>query len=153
MRPAGPRAASAERPLDQGPDEATTRHGIRSGDVLLVLLALCITAYFVQPDWFSTPGLQAWGTVFAAICMQALPFLVVGVLVSAAVSLVPASFFERALPRSPALAVPVAGVAGAVLRGASALPCPLPEASSDAVSRRRRRWPSCCRPRPSTPWS
>lgn len=122
MRPAGPRTGTA------GPAEdasAVARHGFGSADVLMLLLALCLAAYFVQPDWFSAPGLEAWATVFVAICLQALPFLVVGVLISAAVSLVPASFFERALPRSPALAVPVAGAAGAVLPGCECASVPV----------------------------
>ena len=122
MRPTG-RAAGAADPSE---DVATAaRRGLGSADVLMAFLALCLALYFVQPDWFSSPGLQAWGTVFAAICLQALPFLVLGVLVSAAVSLVPASFFERALPRSPALAVPVAGAAGAVLPGCECASVPV----------------------------
>ncbi|SOE02240.1 permease [Blastococcus haudaquaticus] len=125
MRPVAPPEVTAERPLVRPDGGRTARTGVRSGDVLMVLLALCIAAYFVQPDWFSAPGVQAWGTVFAAICLQALPFLVLGVLVSAAVSLVPASFFERALPRSAVLAVPVAGAAGAVLPGCECASVPV----------------------------
>jgi uncharacterized membrane protein YraQ (UPF0718 family) len=50
--------------------------------------------------------------------VQATPFLVLGVLVSAAIEVfVPPSFFEKALPKKPALAVPVASVAGVVLPG------------------------------------
>ena len=125
MRPAGPSEASSGRAVGDPHEQPASRPGLRSSDVLLVLLALCITAYFLQPDWFSAPGLEAWATVFAAICLQALPFLVIGVLVSAAVSLVPPSFFERALPRSPALAVPVAGAAGAVLPGCECASVPV----------------------------
>jgi uncharacterized protein len=50
--------------------------------------------------------------------VQALPFLVLGVLLSAAITVfVPAAFFARVLPRRAPLAVPVAGLAGAVLPG------------------------------------
>ena len=59
-----------------------------------------------------------WATVFVAICVQATPFLVLGVLVSGAIAaFVPPSFFARVMPRSPALAVPLAGVCGIALPG------------------------------------
>jgi uncharacterized membrane protein YraQ (UPF0718 family) len=67
---------------------------------------------------FAGAAIRTWATVFVAVCVQALPFLVLGVLLSAAITvLVPASFFARALPRGPLAGVPVAGLAGAVLPG------------------------------------
>jgi uncharacterized membrane protein YraQ (UPF0718 family) len=64
------------------------------------------------------PAIQSWATVFVSLTLQALPFLVLGVLLSAAVStLVPARWLTRVVPRRPVLAVPVAGLAGAVLPG------------------------------------
>jgi uncharacterized protein len=69
---------------------------------------------------------QAWTTVFLAICVQALPFLVFGVTLSAAItSFVPPAFWARALPRRPAAAVPVAGAAGAVLPGCECASVPV----------------------------
>lgn len=74
----------------------------------------------------SEPVMQAWMTVFVAVFVQALPFLVLGVLLSATISVfVPPSFFARALPRRPALAVPVAGMAGAVLPGCECASVPV----------------------------
>ncbi len=59
-----------------------------------------------------------WATVFVAICVQATPFLVLGVLVSGAIAaFVPASFFTRVMPHNAALAVPFAGVCGIALPG------------------------------------
>ncbi len=59
-----------------------------------------------------------WATVFVAICVQATPFLVLGVLVSGAIAaFVPASFFARVMPANAALAVPLAGVCGIALPG------------------------------------
>lgn len=59
-----------------------------------------------------------WTTIFVAICVQATPFLVLGVLVSGAIAaFVPASFFSKVMPKSPMLAVPMAGVCGAALPG------------------------------------
>jgi uncharacterized membrane protein YraQ (UPF0718 family) len=64
------------------------------------------------------PAVAHWATVFVAIAVQAMPFLVLGVTISAAVAaFVPAGFLPRALPRRPALAVPMAAAAGAALPG------------------------------------
>jgi hypothetical protein len=52
------------------------------------------------------------------VLVQAVPFLVFGVVLSAIIAVwVPRSFWEKALPRHPALAVPAAGLAGVVLPG------------------------------------
>lgn len=83
--------------------------------MLLVLLVL-----FRGPvaDAISDPRLQTWTTVFVSVMVQAVPFLVFGVVLSAIIAVyVPRSFWARALPRHPALAVPVASCAGVVLPG------------------------------------
>jgi uncharacterized membrane protein YraQ (UPF0718 family) len=55
-------------------------------------------------------------TVFVSIMVQSLPFLVLGTILSAAITaFVPTRFFARALPRNQVAAVPVAGAAGALL--------------------------------------
>jgi uncharacterized membrane protein YraQ (UPF0718 family) len=96
-----------------------------------VLGALLVTALLVAGRWLVAPNLrlprlQGWATVFVAICVQALPFLVFGAAISAAItSFVPEGFWRRALPRRPALAVPVAGVAGAVLPGCECASVPV----------------------------
>jgi uncharacterized protein len=64
----------------------------------------------------SDPALQAWATVFVAIVLQAVPFLVVGTLLSAAIAaFVSPKTAARMMPRWRLLAVPVAGLAGATL--------------------------------------
>jgi uncharacterized membrane protein YraQ (UPF0718 family) len=74
----------------------------------------------------AAPVLQSWMTVFVAVVVQALPFLVLGVVLSACLAVfVPPSFFARALPKRPALAVPVAGMAGAVLPGCECASVPV----------------------------
>ncbi|MEI4272295.1 permease [Klenkia sp. LSe6-5] len=99
---------------------------MRSTDVLVGLLLVVVAARFAFPGVFDVPAVQAWSTVFVAVCLQALPFLVLGVLLSAAIStLVPPSFFARALPRRPGLAVPVAGAAGLVLPGCECASVPV----------------------------
>lgn len=71
--------------------------------------------------------MQAWAAVFIAICVQALPFLLLGTVLSAAVAaFVPTSFLERALPKNPLLAVPIAGARASCCRAASAPQYPSP---------------------------
>lgn len=73
-----------------------------------------------------TPPVAAWWTVFTAVVVQGVPFLLLGALVSAAIgAFVPERVFTRLLPRSPALAVPVAGAAGVVLPGCECASVPV----------------------------
>ncbi|MGI5456383.1 permease [Streptomyces sp. CA-249302] len=73
-----------------------------------------------------TPPVAAWWTVFTAIAVQGVPFLLLGTVVSAAIgAFVPERVFSRLLPRSPALAVPVAGAAGVVLPGCECASVPV----------------------------
>lgn len=63
-------------------------------------------------------AVQSWTTIFVAIAFQAMPFLVLGILVSGAIAaFVPPDLLPRLLPERPALAVPVAAAAGVVLPG------------------------------------
>ncbi|WP_189860153.1 permease [Streptomyces poonensis] len=74
----------------------------------------------------ATPAMAAWWTVFTAVVVQGVPFLLLGTLVSAAIgAFVPERVFGRLLPRSPALAVPVAGAAGVVLPGCECASVPV----------------------------
>ena len=94
------------------------RRRVGSTDVFCAILLVAVAARFAFGDVLSTPSVAAWTTVFAAICIQAAPFLALGVMLSTALAVfVPPEFFRRALPARPALAVPVAGVAGGVLPG------------------------------------
>ncbi|GAA0423384.1 permease [Acrocarpospora corrugata] len=91
-----------------------------------VVVGLLVIGRLVFTPYLTAPALQAWATIFVAICVQALPFLAFGVLLSAAITaFVPASFWTRALPRRPFLAVPVAGAAGAVLPGCECASVPV----------------------------
>ncbi|WP_406263170.1 permease [Streptomyces sp. NBC_00191] len=94
--------------------------------VLTMLLLLVVLLQGPIRRALSAPVMQSWMTVFVAVFVQALPFLVLGVLLSAIIAVfVPPSFFARALPRRPALAVPVAGTAGAVLPGCECASVPV----------------------------
>jgi uncharacterized protein len=99
---------------------------IGSLELLTAGLLVLIAARFLVPGTLGSAGLASWETVFVAVCVQAMPFLLLGTVVSAGVAvLVPASFLERALPRHPVLAVPIAGVAGAVLPGCECASIPV----------------------------
>ncbi|GGQ29555.1 permease [Streptomyces mutabilis] len=73
-----------------------------------------------------TPAVAAWWTVFTAVVVQGVPFLLLGTVVSAAIgAFVPERVFRRLLPRNQALAVPVAGAAGVVLPGCECASVPV----------------------------
>jgi uncharacterized protein len=63
-------------------------------------------------------AVQHWATIFLAIAFQAMPFLVLGVLLSGSITaFVKPTLLARALPSRRGLAVPVAALAGVVLPG------------------------------------
>jgi uncharacterized membrane protein YraQ (UPF0718 family) len=94
------------------------RRRVSSTDIFCALLVLAVVARLAFSSALSTPAVAAWTTVFAAICIQASPYLALGVLLSTVIAVfVPPAFFTRALPRRSALAVPVAGLAGIALPG------------------------------------
>ncbi|MFY1693059.1 permease [Plantactinospora sp. WMMB782] len=113
----------AEPAHDPTPPAGTDDDGSRwwrigSLEVLAALFLLLVVFQGPVGSFLSTPRLQTWTTVFVSVMVQSVPFLVFGVLLSAAIAVfVPRSFWARALPRHPALAVPVAGAAGVVLPG------------------------------------
>lgn len=110
-------------PPPQGDEQA--RH-LNSPLLLTMLLLLVLLLQGPIRGALAAPVMQSWMTVFVAVTVQALPFLVLGVLLSAAIAVfVPPAFFARALPKNPALAVPVAGVAGAVLPGCECASVPV----------------------------
>jgi uncharacterized membrane protein YraQ (UPF0718 family) len=113
-------------------DEATRNVDESRGWHVNPLTVLCVVLLLVMAlrgpieQALSAPVVQNWLTVFIAVVTQALPFLVLGVLLSAVIAVfVPASLFQRAMPKRPALAVPVAGAAGAVLPGCECASVPV----------------------------
>ncbi|GAA4942506.1 permease [Actinoplanes utahensis] len=94
----------------------------RKRSIEVEVLAVLLVALVILRDRISGviggERLQTWTTVFVSVLVQAVPFLVFGVLLSAVIAVfVPRSFWAKALPRHPALAVPAASVAGVVLPG------------------------------------
>ncbi|MEW2305496.1 permease [Streptomyces sp. NPDC006655] len=96
---------------------------------LLVLVAAAVlpgTALFLVGQGVSKAALQAWQTVCLAVIVQATPFLLLGTALSGAINaFVPERVFTRLLPKRPALAVPVAGIAGVVLPGCECASVPV----------------------------
>ncbi|MGW4443466.1 permease [Streptomyces sp. NPDC004682] len=118
--------APPTRAGEEGKPGGEGRPRLSSPLVLTLVLLLAVLAQSPIRGALGTPVMQSWTTVFVAVTVQALPFLVLGVLLSAALAVfVPASFFARALPGRPALAVPVAGLAGAVLPGCECASVPV----------------------------
>jgi uncharacterized protein len=88
---------------------------------LALVTALIVVAVLLRPaltGLLRHPAVANWATIFVAITIQATPFLVLGVAVSATIAaFVPPGLIARLLPKRPALAVPAAAVAGAALPG------------------------------------
>ncbi|MEV0316103.1 permease [Nonomuraea fuscirosea] len=123
--------STADRPVpgsDRPPESRSRRGpaGFRLPWAFIVLVALLVAGRFLLAPHLTHPALRTWATVFVAVCVQALPFLVLGVALSAAITaFVPASFWTLALPRRTSAAVPVAGLAGAVLPGCECASVPV----------------------------
>ncbi|ONI76909.1 hypothetical protein ALI144C_32805 [Actinosynnema sp. ALI-1.44] len=102
---------------------------IGSLEILCVLLVAAVVFQDQLASLLSSEQIRTGATKFVAVCAQAIPFLVLGVLISGAIAaFVPPSVLRKVLPRRQALAVPVAGVAGVALPGC--------ECASVPVSRR-----------------
>jgi uncharacterized membrane protein YraQ (UPF0718 family) len=86
-----------------------------------VFVAVMVAVFVLQrplAGLFDAPRFQTWATIFVSITVQALPFLVLGVLLSAVIAAwVSPAALRRVVPDREAVAVPVAGLAGAVLPG------------------------------------
>ncbi|MGP4043251.1 permease [Streptomyces sp. 2A115] len=102
----------------------------------VALIAIATVGSVLGPKFaldLATPAMAAWWTVFTAVVVQGIPFLLLGTVVSAAIgAFVPARVFRRVLPKNPALAVPVAGAAGVVLPGCECASVPV----ADSLMRR-----------------
>lgn len=94
-----------------------------------LLCAVLVLAVVLQ-NWLAqildVPALRTGSTVFVAVCVQAMPFLALGVLISGAIAaFVSAPLLARVLPRNPVVAVGVAGLAGVALPGCECASVPV----------------------------
>ncbi|MEU9149006.1 permease [Streptomyces sp. NPDC048417] len=101
-------------------------HAVLGGTALLAIATVAsVLGPTLALDLY-TPPVAAWWTVFTAVAVQGVPFLLLGTVVSAAIgAFVPERVFTRLLPRNQALAVPVAGAAGVVLPGCECASVPV----------------------------
>lgn len=95
-----------------------------------LLVALAVALWVAQArngGLIDLSGAAAtWATIFVAIVFQALPFLVLGVLISGLIAgFLPKDLLSRISPKSPYLAVPAACAAGAALPGCECASVPV----------------------------
>jgi len=96
--------------------------------IVPVLVVASIVAWTVAgaPLTASSTRLGAWLAVWIAICVQAVPFLVLGVVVSGVLTAFVSPTALRAIvPRQPQAAVVAAGVSGVVLPGCECASVPV----------------------------
>jgi uncharacterized protein len=106
---------------------APRRRGAETG--LALLCAVLVGAVLLRGELVAlldAPTVRTASTVFVAVCVQALPFLVLGTLLSGVLAaVVSPALLRRVLPSRPTLAVPVAGAAGVVLPGCECASVPV----------------------------
>lgn len=104
----------------------TSPRGRVLGLVVALIIVVAIAAQLRVFEGVSTPAVTTASTIFISIVVQALPFLMLGVLLSGAIiAFVPPTLWQRILPKNPALAVPVAGCAGLALPGCECASVPI----------------------------
>lgn len=91
-----------------------------------ILLACALSTTILRTAVLDSAALSTVGTVFCGVFVQAVPFLVLGVLVSGLIAVfVSPERLARWLPRRPAVAVVAAGIGGAALPGCECGSVPL----------------------------
>jgi hypothetical protein len=126
--------------VEAGAEPGVTEHedrvaGRRLGlaGVVWAYLTVVLLSHGSFSYLFEDQVLRNWSTIFVSVTLQALPFLVLGVVLSATISaLVPPSWIAGAVPKNAAIAVPTAGIAGALLPGCECSSVPV---ASRLVSR------------------
>ncbi|MGF1599172.1 MAG: permease [Acidimicrobiales bacterium] len=108
--------------LDPAVDGHDHDHGATTGRGLgpWVLAVPMLVALLLRNriGWFDSGDVRLWSTLFVSVCVQALPFLVLGVVLSGLIgAFVSPDVVQRFVPRRSVLAVPTAGLAGMALPG------------------------------------
>jgi uncharacterized protein len=93
--------------------------------VTLVVVLAIAGQHWIRP-LFGSEALRTWCTMFVAVVVQSVPFLIGGVLLSACISrFLSEGLLRRVVPANPVLAVPVAGIAGVGLPGCECAAVPV----------------------------
>lgn len=114
------RTAEAHGGCGAPPTSPPARGGLPVAGVVAVGTVLLVLAVVRGPlsGLVDDQAAATWATYAVSVSVQALPFLALGILVSTLIAtVVPADALVRALPARSSLAVPVAGLAGALLPG------------------------------------
>jgi uncharacterized membrane protein YraQ (UPF0718 family) len=99
----------------QRAEEKATQAAVTVAMWALLTVAVSAPSFFRS---FVNKPVENWTTIFLSLTLQALPFLVLGVVISAAISaFVPSRWLMRAFPKKARYAVPAAGAAGMLLPG------------------------------------
>jgi uncharacterized membrane protein YraQ (UPF0718 family) len=107
-------------------ETARQRPRLFTAELLVLLVVVGLGSRGLVEEFFAGSAVQFWSTLMVSIVIQALPFLVLGVLISGAIAaLIPPGWLARALPQRDALAVPAAGLAGAALPGCECASVPI----------------------------
>jgi uncharacterized membrane protein YraQ (UPF0718 family) len=92
----------------------------------IVLALIAATTAALPRTFFIPAAIETWLAVWVAICVQALPFLALGVIVSGAIAaFAPPDLLRRIVPRDPSGAVVAAGLSGVVLPGCECASVPV----------------------------
>ncbi len=92
--------------------------GVSFGPWILVLPFIVAILIRERVGVLENTEVRLWSTLFVSVSIQALPFLVLGVVISGLIAaFVSPDFVQRIMPKRPVLAVPAAGVAGLALPG------------------------------------
>jgi uncharacterized membrane protein YraQ (UPF0718 family) len=125
-RPSAATVKRVQRMNTAREDARPLRAPLRDGRLVVLVILVALGGRGLVAGLFDDPALQTWSTIFVSITVQALPFLVLGVLLSGAIdAFVPPGWLARVLPTRTAMAVPVAGLAGAALPGCECASVPI----------------------------
>jgi uncharacterized membrane protein YraQ (UPF0718 family) len=121
-----PPVPDAARGAVVGEPSSRSRVRITSLQVLCGVLLVAVLVRGWLGGALDVAAVRTGATVFVAVCVQAMPFLVLGVLISGAIAaFVPARLLRRVLPRNEVAAVGVAGLAGVALPGCECASVPV----------------------------
>ena len=123
-----PRPALGDRGYSAGVAETVDVRRTHPGLGMLAALVLgAVLLGWLARDWLGREAVESWTTIFVAIAFQAMPFLVLGVVVSGAIAaFVPPDLLPRLLPSRPRSPSRWRRRPGSSCPAASAARCPSP---------------------------
>ncbi len=111
-------AVANEAPVPHSHDHSHGRSRRGFGPWALLIPLFIAILLRNRVGFFRDEEFRLWSTLFVSVVVQALPFLVLGVVISGFIAAyVPPGLIQRWLPRRTALAIPSAGLAGLALPG------------------------------------